>query len=297
MAKGAMQAADPLSPEQVAAFQEKIRALGAELYRDLPWRNTRDPYQILVSEVMLQQTQVARVLTRWPAWIDEFPTLEALAAVPLARVLEAWQGMGYNRRALALKRLAQACVDEHGGQMPRGYKELVALPGVGPATAAGVRAFAFGEPGVYLETNVRAVMLHEFFPGEENVSDKRVAAVVAQTCDASDPRAWYYALLDYGAHLKKTLPNPSRRSAHHTRQSKFEGSHRQKRAWILRYLIDANTTGVDATQAAIASELCAAERAAGRGEPPASEVAQILEEMAAEGLISCSGDVWGVASD
>ena len=245
-------------------FRSLIRAEGVRLYRDLPWRRTRDPYHIWLSEVMLQQTQVARVETRMPAWLERFPSAEALADAPTSDVLEAWQGMGYNRRALALKRAAQEIMERYDGAFPRETKELVALPGIGPATAQGIRAFAFDLPGVYLETNVRTVFLHHFFPDVPAVPDRELTPLVEATCplapegiaartdetsgaerfavpqDAEDtPRAWYYALLDYGAYLKKTLPNPSRRSAAYTRQSRFEGSRRQKRAEVVRMLLDA----------------------------------------------------------
>lgn len=148
------------TPEELLAFRVTVRERGRELYRDLPWRRTRDPYAIWISEVMLQQTQVSRVDGRWQRWLERFPTPAALAAAEPADVLDEWQGLGYNRRALAVHRAAQA-VCEAGGQMPVPERDLVALPGIGPATAAGIRAFAFNLHGVYLETNVRTVLLHE----------------------------------------------------------------------------------------------------------------------------------------
>ena len=163
-------------------FRSLIRAEGARLYRDLPWRRTRDPYHIWLSEVMLQQTQVARVETRMPAWLERFPSVEALAEAPTSDVLEAWQGMGYNRRALALKRAAQEIMERYDGAFPRETKELVALPGIGPATAQGIRAFAFDLPGVYLETNVRTVFLHHFFPDVPAVPDRELTPLVEATC-------------------------------------------------------------------------------------------------------------------
>ncbi|MDP2402123.1 MAG: adenine glycosylase, partial [Actinomycetota bacterium] len=141
---------------------------------DHPWRITRDPYSVLVSEVMLQQTQVSRVLPKYLAWLERFPTADALAAAPLADVLEAWQGLGYNRRALALKRAAEEISAHHGGTVPREEASLLALPGIGPATAAGVRAFAFDEQGIYLETNVRAAFLHHFFADADGVPDREI---------------------------------------------------------------------------------------------------------------------------
>jgi A/G-specific adenine glycosylase len=216
---------DP-SEERLASFCADMWAQGHKLYRDLPWRHTHDPYEIWLSEVMLQQTQVTRVDGRWQRWLDRFPTLEALAHAGRADVLEEWQGMGYNRRALALLHAAQLIVDR-GGTMPRDTHALMALPGIGPATAAGIRAFAWNLPGVYLETNVRSVFLHEFFSTEVDVPDRRIVPLVEKTCPADvasadrGPRAWYYALLDVGAYLKATQPNPSRRSRTHVRQSRF----------------------------------------------------------------------------
>ncbi|MBE0416811.1 MAG: A/G-specific adenine glycosylase [Coriobacteriia bacterium] len=187
---------------------------------------------------MLQQTQVARVVPYYEEWMDRFPTPDALAAAPLEAVLRTWQGLGYNRRAVALVRAADDIVSVHGGAVPRDRDALLALPGVGPATAAGVRAFAFGEPDLYLETNVRTVLLHEFFADAEGVPDTALLPLLEQTLDRDDPRTWYWALLDYGAHLKRTLPNPSRRSRHHARQAPFEGSHRQLRARLLRAVME-----------------------------------------------------------
>ena len=222
-------------------FRSMIRSEGVLRYRDLPWRRTRDPYIIWLSEVMLQQTQVPRVETRMPAWLDRFPTVQALAQAAPSDVLDAWQGMGYNRRALALHRAAQCVMEDWDGEFPRETRDLVALPGIGPATAQGIRSFAFDLPGVYLETNVRTVFLHHFFPDVPAVPDRELVPLIQAACpaapgttadeiapfaapqdDADTPRAWYYALLDYGAYLKKTLPNPSRRSASYSRQSKFE---------------------------------------------------------------------------
>lgn len=258
----------------IAEFQERILAHHREHGRhDLPWRNTRDPYAILLSEVMLQQTQVNRVVMRWRAWLERYPTIDALASAPLDDVLREWQGLGYNRRALALKRTAETIAREHGGVVPRDETALRALPGVGPATAAGVRAFAFGLPGVYLETNVRAVFLHEFFADAEGVPDSALRPLIEESLDGVDPRTWYWALLDYGVHLKRTLPNPSRRSAHHARQSPFEGSHRQLRARVLRAVVaeSGRTTG----------ELV---------EMHGTGVEAVLEELAAEGFIRRVGD-------
>ena len=212
---------------------------GARFYRDLPWRNIDDAYAVLVSEVMLQQTQVKRVLGRWERFLAKFPTTDALASASTSDVVGEWQGLGYNRRALALKRACEICSQDFGGKLPETVDELKALPGIGPATAAGVVAFACNRPAMYLETNVRTVFLHELFPDEEGIRDKQLEPLVRATCPADNPRSWYYALLDYGAHLKATLGNASRRSAHYTRQSTFEGSRRQKRAEVVRIVLAA----------------------------------------------------------
>ncbi len=277
-----------VSPERLEEFSATVWERGRELYRDLPWRDTHDPYAILLSEVMLQQTQVSRVMGRWEQWLETFPTIADLASAPLPPVLELWQGMGYNRRALNLKRCAEEVVAMHDGVVPSDKKALLGLPGIGPSTSAGVRVFAFRQPDMYLETNVRAVFIHELFPGRESVADKELVSLVEATCPQdARVRAWYYALLDYGAYLKKTMPNPTRRSKHYTRQSKFEGSHRQKRAYLLRRVIDDALSTED-----LARDLAQSERASGRQEPSVEEVRAILDELEREGFVMRRGDAW-----
>lgn len=279
-------------------FVLSVAEEGRLRYRDLPWRRTRDPYAILVSEVMLQQTQVARVQPKYLKWLDTFPTLDSLAAAPLEPVLAAWQGLGYNRRAVALKRCAEQVAERFGGLLPIDEAELRSLPGIGAATAAGVLAFAWDVPTVYLETNVRAVFLHEFFADRDAVSDRELiplvrAAVLEAALQGIGARTWHYALLDLGAHLKRTQPNPSRRSAHHVRQSRFEGSRRQKRAWLLRAVMaDPGNTAEH-----YADALTHAESAANRPAVSADEVAAILIQLAEEGFLARegSGRRWSVA--
>lgn len=282
--------------EALAAFVVSVRDHGRELYRDLPWRDSRDPYAVLVSEVMLQQTQVARVLPLWERWLDRFESFEALAASPLPPVLEAWQGLGYNRRAVALKRAAEEVVLRFAGTCPSDEAQLRSLPGIGPATAAGVRAFAFDLPSAYLETNVRTVFLHELFADADAVPDREIvplveAAMRLATEAGASAREWNFALLDYGAHLKRTMPNPSRRSAHHTRQSAFEGSRRQKRARLLRAVMA--LPGHPAEQyAAVLEE---AETRADRAAPDPDEVMGLLGELEREGFLTQADGVWSVA--
>ena len=184
--------------------------------------------------------------------------------------------------------------------MPSDERELVALPGIGPATAAGIRAFAFDLPATYLETNVRTVFLHELFSDAEDVPDSALLPLVRETCpkDASnpddDPRTWYYALLDYGAYLKRTVPNPSRRSRSHVRQSRFEGSHRQKRAEVVRLLLEARQIDGGLTPDQVIDGLSQAEVAAGRETPDPREILGILDELAAEGFCSLERGTWRV---
>lgn len=311
-----MEPASELTPE-LRAFVEFVAKKGRELYRDLPWRRTYDPYAIWISEVMLQQTQVSRVDGRWQRWLERFPTVDALAAAAPSDVLEEWQGLGYNRRALSVHRAAQA-ISEAGGVFPQDPKELVKLPGIGPATAAGICAFAFNLHGVYLETNVRTVFLHELYPQAEGVPDSELVPLVELTCpasvtDAADavaagadaavntaaetdeteltPRSWYYALLDYGAYLKKTIPNPSRRSKSHVKQSRFEGSHRQKRAELLRVLLAHKDEG-GAEFETLHQELCQIEVNAGRETLDEQVTLGLLEELAKEGFCQKNDEYW-----
>ena len=176
------------------------------------------------------------------------------------------------------------------GEIARRVKEmleLVQLPGIGPATAAGVVAFAFDRPSLYLETNVRTVFLHELFPNREGVRDRELAPLVADTCPEEGARAWYYALLDYGAHLKTQVANPSRRSAHHTRQSAFEGSRRQKRAELVRIVLAA--PGIAAPE--LAGRLDAFEQAAGRPCVDADVFDGIVADLVSEGFFRREGDL------
>lgn len=225
-----------MSDRDIQAFRELVLGYYEEHGRDLPWRRTRDPYAILVSEVMLQQTQVPRVIPKYEAFLGAFPDVETLALAQLAEVLAAWSGLGYNRRAKALKHAAEMIVAEQGGRVPSTVEGLTALPGIGFATAAQILAFAFDVAVPFIETNIRSVYIHEFFGDAEGIPDSAILPLVEATLDRDDPRTWYYAIMDYGTHLKATLPNPSRRSAHHTKQSRFEGSMRQVRGAILREL-------------------------------------------------------------
>lgn len=218
-------------------FADWVWQEGKKRYRKFPWRQTRDPYKILVSEVMLQQTQVSRVLPKYRDFLHAFPNIESLAKASLKDVLWVWQGLGYNRRAKYLKVCAEVVVSKYASVMPQDAKILESLPGVGKATAAGVRAFAFGLPGVYLDTNVRTVFLDYFFPKKEAVSDAELIPLIEQSLPEKNIKGWYYALLDIGSFIKQTKVNPSRRSKHFTSQSRFLGSDRQIRGALIAFLL------------------------------------------------------------
>jgi len=229
---------DGLSEDTVKRFRDFIRRFYREQGRDLPWRHERDPYRILVSEIMLQQTQVDRVLKKYRPFIAQFPDILTLDRTPLQRVLAAWKGLGYNRRCLALKRSAGMIVDRHGGIIPAKMDQLLELPGVGRATAAGILCFAYGKPAVYLETNIRNVFIHLFFNGRNSVHDRDILPLLEQTLDRDNPREWYYGLMDYGSLLKKKLGALNERSTHYVKQPTFEGSDRQLRGRILGLLLE-----------------------------------------------------------
>ncbi|MBI5483676.1 MAG: A/G-specific adenine glycosylase [Deltaproteobacteria bacterium] len=221
----------------IKAFRAMILAHYHTQARSMPWRETRDPYAVLVSEIMLQQTQVERVRFKYNEFLERFPSLAALASAPLSDVLRVWQGLGYNRRAIYLKRCAEEIVAQHNGIFPATVQELQALPGIGPYTARAVAAFCFGVAEPLIETNIRTVFIHFFFHGHDKVSDRTIMPLIETTLDRDNPREWYYALMDYGAMLKRLHPNPGQRSRHYTRQSRFEGSNRQLRSRLLRQIM------------------------------------------------------------
>jgi len=229
--------ASVLDPNLIQQFQDHIYYYYKEYGRALPWRETTDPYHIFISEVMLQQTQARRVIDKYQQFLATFPTVASLANAPLSAILAVWHGLGYNRRAKYLHDAAKIIMEQHGGRVPKEPEQLQALPGIGQATAASIAAFAFNRPTVFIETNIRRVFIHLFFSDSEQVLDSSVRLLVEQTLDREHPREWYWALMDYGAMLAKTVPNPNRRSRHYTKQSQFEGSNRQLRGAILRLLL------------------------------------------------------------
>lgn len=210
--------------------------------RSLPWRHTKDPYRILVSEIMLQQTQVERVIPKYTHFITQFPSCKSLAQASLGDVLRAWQGLGYNRRAKMLHQCASVVVQEYDGNIPQTHTELMKLPGIGHYTAGAVLAFAYETPVAIIETNIRSAIIHHFFSDATDVTDKEIMLHVERTLQKDMVREWYYAFMDYGAYIKKEFGNPNSRSKHHVRQSTFQNSDRQIRGAILKILAREKTT-------------------------------------------------------
>jgi A/G-specific adenine glycosylase len=188
-------------PDDVVAFQQGLLAWWSDNHRDLPWRRTRDPYRILVSEVMLQQTQVDRVIPYYERWLEAFPTVQALAAAPTAEVIRLWAGLGYNRRAVNLQRTAQAVVDR-GGEFPRDVETLRELPGIGPYTSGAIACFAFEQDVPFIDTNMRRV-LHRVFLGPEVpeplANDREITALASAVIPPGQGWTWNQALIEFGA--------------------------------------------------------------------------------------------------
>ena len=220
-----MLAATRAATLRVPGVERALSSWFREHGRDLPWRKTRDPYSVLVSELMLQQTQVERVIPRWVAWIERWPTAEALAAASPAEAIRAWQGLGYNRRALALHRAATV-IAEHGWP-----DDLTELPGVGRYTADAVRNFAFGEAVLPEDVNVRRVQERT----ARSFGPEHAAALMdlgATVCLARVPRC-------SACPLAGECPARGRRYEPLRKQSRFEGSFRQRRAAVLRLVAEA----------------------------------------------------------
>lgn len=236
-------------------FQELIWQKSRELYRDMPWRQDTRPYYVLVSELMLQQTQVDRVIPKFLAFIAAFPNETSLANASLADVLKLWQGLGYNRRAKFLHESTKMIVNKFGGQFPQTKEELMTLPGVGPNTAGAILAYSFNQSTVFIETNIRSVYIHHFFEDGEKVSDAQLRELVEQTMDQEHPREFYQALMDYGSELKRQGHGRLAQSKHYKKQSKLQGSVREVRGQIIKLL----STG-DLTQIAMTEELHVDER-------------------------------------
>lgn len=261
---------------EVSAFRALVYEKAASCYRDLPWRKNEDPYAIMVSEFMLQQTQVARVVPKYLAWMERFPSTSSLARASGSEVLMFWSGLGYNRRALALHQACRLIESEFGGKIPPEEKALRSLPGIGAYTSRAILAFAFNLPVAFLETNIRTVFLKHFFPDATGVPDRELEKVVDLVLDREEPRRWYTALMDYGAEIKRLEGNHSVRGKAYRKQSDFETSFRRIRGAVLKRIVDDGPVGMDELYASLPFSRENIEKCAGI--------------LAREGFITYSGD-------
>lgn len=218
---------------ETAAFQEEVWAKAGELYRPMPWREDPSFYHVIVSELMLQQTQVKRVRIKFAEFMARFPTIESLSEASLADVLVVWQGLGYNRRAKFLYEAAKQVVRDG---LPTTAESLVTLPGIGKNTAGAIMNYVYEVPTPFIETNIRTVYFHHFFTDTHQVSDAELLRLVEQTIDRESPRQWFYALMDYGAYLKRQGSARLDTSKHYKKQAPLKGSVREVRGQIIRYL-------------------------------------------------------------
>ena len=224
--------------EVIVAFQDFIYSYYKSKKRKFPFRENITPYKVVVSEIMLQQTQTNRVAEKFVEFIKRFPNFKSLSQASVKELLSTWQGLGYNRRAIALKKIAERIMNEFNGQVPKDLELLTSLPQIGHNTASSILSFAYNIPTYFIETNIRRVYIYFFFPGKREINDKEIMEIVKLTIDKDNPRDWYYALMDFGVMLKKTHPELNKRSAHYRKQSKFDGSTRQVRGKILKLLLE-----------------------------------------------------------
>jgi len=265
-----------LTQEQIADFRKVVYEYFGKNKRDFPWRQTEDPYCILVSELMLQQTQTQRVITKYNAFLHAFPDIQTLAKASFRNVLEMWKGLGYNRRAKWLHEIAKIIKAKFNGIIPNKIIQLKELPGIGNATARSIAAFAYNKPTVFLETNIRTVLIHHFFEDRKSIDEKELLDIAAQVLDKEKPREWYSALMDYGSNIKEKIGNLSKKSKHYRRQSKFEGSDRQLRGKILEILLNMQSLSI--------KEIC------NHLQKDEERVKRIMNEMIQEHLIRQKGD-------
>lgn len=270
-----------LSEQQRAEFLETLWNCYAKHGRtSLPWRQPEpggefDPYKIMVSELMLQQTQVARVIPKYHSFLERFPDAATLAGAEQGDVLRMWQGLGYNRRAKFLWLAAQQV--QALGAFPNSPAELVKLPGVGINTAGAIAAYAYNQPVVFVETNVRTVYIHHFLANQSDITDTDIIYLLQQTLDAEQPRDFYWALMDYGSYLKSTIGNPNKAGKHYAKQSSFHGSRRQVRGQVVR-LLGARSYSLADLQAVI----------------PDGRLNEVLQALIAEGLVRQQGSMFSL---
>lgn len=263
--------------DHILHFQEKILCFYEQQGRQFAWRSTKNPYHILVSEFMLQQTQTYRVEPKYEQFLRTFPKIQDCANAPLSDILVLWQGLGYNRRAKYLHQTTKIVLEQYDGVIPCDPSLLSKLPGIGAYTAAAVCTFSFNKPFVFIETNIRTVFINEFFRDPTmKIHDKEIIPLIEKTLPTENPREWYYALMDYGTFLKKTGKNPSIHSVHYTKQSTFKGSKREIRGMIIKIL----TQHTLITKANLELLL----------EKKDHRFDEVLESLIRDGLIHCKND-------
>lgn len=229
---------------EINEFREIVMSNYRQHGRKFPWHGTH-PWGVVVSEFMLQQTQTERVVPYWEKWMRLYPEPKYLAKASLDKALLEWSGLGYNNRCRNLKSSAEIITNEHKGKVPDNAKNLLMLPGVGPYIAGAIACFAYNTPEVFIETNIRSAVIHCFFSERDDVRDSEIFPILEKALDRDDPRTWNYALMDYGAALKKSGENPGRRSAHYARQSPFVGSFRQARGKVVKTLVSMGPSKFD----------------------------------------------------
>lgn len=266
----------------IRSFKDVVWDFYQKHKRSLMWRDTIKPYWVVVSEIMLQQTQVPRVMTKFPEFIQAFPDFQSLGSASLEEVLREWQGMGYNRRGKYLREIAKRVVGDHDGIVPKDPSVLERFPGIGPATACSIVVYTYDIPIPFIETNVRRVYIHHFFQDSSNVADKEIMPLVVETIDQQNPREWFYALMDYGTHLARIVPNPNRKSKHYTKQSKFDGSNRQIRGAVLRSLLSEGPIKGDELETTLGFEK--------------PRLYNVLKQLTAEGIVAEENGVYKVTS-
>ena len=268
-----------LSSHVTSLFQKMIYAYFKNNRRDFPFRKEISPYNVLVSEIMLQQTQTGRVAEKYLEFKEEFPDFLSLSNAPNEKLLKVWQGMGYNRRALALKQIAKTVITDFNGNLPDSVDILKTFPQIGHNTASSIVAFAYNKPSIFIETNIRRVYIYYFFPKKKHINDKDILPIVENTVDKDNPREWYYALMDYGVMLKKTHPELNKRSSHYRKQSPFKDSNRQIRGKILKILTSESLTS-EILESTLSKKL----------QLNIDKIRPILQQLEQEGFIKRNGN-------
>ena len=267
-----------LIPKVIELFQKLIYDYYRNHRRKFPFREKITPYNVLISEIMLQQTQTGRVSEKFIKFIEKFPDFLSLSLASLEEVLIEWKGLGYNRRAIALKRIAETIIKDFNGELPDSLETLKSFPQIGHNTASSILTFAFNKPMAFIETNIRRVYIYFYFSNKSKVNDKDIMTIVKKTIDNNNPREWYYALMDYGVMLKKVHPELNKKSAHYRKQTPFDGSTRQVRGELLKLLIKERTMKITKIQEQ--SKINDMKR-----------IKNILEQLKKEGFIEINEDI------